>query len=215
MIQLEFPTRCDGERCMSDVIDGVAMLGTIVSLGIAYRALKLSTAANDRQQELSLAQVRPWIVMNGPCELNRALAKDQPVSFTQKIEVLGSQPAVRMRTQSWWNLVTAGEAAEHCGLERFKIQRRVGEGSLIALAPGQKYHILNSPDMLAISQGELELIDSGTHAIRIVIVIEYESASSPGTVFRSSTAVIGRNASIHAHGRDLMLQPAKDGLHLQ
>lgn len=202
-------------RGMSDVIDAIALAGTAISLGIAYKALKLSTASNNRQQELSHAQVRPWIVMNGPCMLNRALAKDQQISFTQKIEVLGSQPAVRMRAQSWWNLVTTRDAAEHCGLERFRIQRRVGEGSLVALAPGQKYHVFNSPDMPAISQEQLDLIDRGTHAVQIVIVVEYESASSPGTVLRSSTAVIGRNASIHASGNDLMLQPAKDGLHLQ
>ncbi|HEL7628279.1 TPA: hypothetical protein UL921_000054 [Stenotrophomonas maltophilia] len=200
---------------MSDVIDAVALLGTAVSLGIAYKALKLSKESNVSQRELSLAQVRPWIVMNGPCELKRGLARDQPISFVQKIEVLGSQPAVRMRAQSWWNLVTTDEAAEHCGLERFKINRRVGEGSLVALAPGQKYHVFNSPDMLPISLEQLELIDRGTHAIQIVIVVEYESASSPGKVFRSSTAVIGRNADIHAQGSDLILQPAKDGLHLQ
>ncbi|MDH6329496.1 hypothetical protein M2299_000296 [Stenotrophomonas sp. 1278] len=200
---------------MSDVIDAVALVGTIVSLGIAYKALRLSTAASERQQELSLAQVRPWIVMNSPCELKRGLEKDQTISFIQKIEVLGSQPAVRMRTQSWWSLVTTSEAAEHCGLERFRIQRRIGEGSLIALAPGQKSHIFNSPDMPAISLEQLELIDRGTHAIRIVNVIEYESVSSPGKLFRSSTAVIGRNANVHAQGSELILQLAKDGLHLQ
>ncbi|MEG0191659.1 MAG: hypothetical protein RR698_00650 [Stenotrophomonas sp.] len=193
----------------------LSALFALASLIVAALALKNSRKALDSQQSTASEQLRPWVVMRDPCILTRPLSVGHPVRFRQNIEVIGSRPATRMRVQSWWTLIKAEEALQHFGIEKQKVNRRLGEGTLFALAPNQKHFIFESSDSASLTRDQLELIDAGTHAIRVVMVVEYESSSSPGTLFRSTAAVLCRNANIHARGDDLILNPTMDGFHVE
>lgn len=199
---------------MADWIDGISLVGTLGSLWIARSALKLSRDANQAQQRLALAQVRPWVVTKGPCVLTGPLCSGRPVPFAQWITLDGNAPAVRLRYESYWELVATADASRHFGIERVRIQRRSGEGSLGILTPGQNQCLVNAKDK-RLSEDDYGKVFNGTHALRIVIIVEYGHSSSPGTVFRTTTAAICDKSFINSFDRSADLPPAPDGFHLQ
>lgn len=199
---------------MADWIDGIALIGTLGSLWIARSALKLSRDANQLQQRMALAQVRPWVVTKGPCSLTAPLCIGRPVSFAQWITLNGNAPAVRLRVDSYWELVAAENAKQHFGIERVCIQRRIGEGSLGVLAPGQSQCLVNGKSK-CLSASDFGKIFAGTHVLRIVIIVEYEHTSSPGIVFRTTTAAICDKSVFKPFDRSVDLLPAPDGFHLE
>ncbi|WP_447781488.1 hypothetical protein [Stenotrophomonas riyadhensis] len=199
---------------MADWIDGIALIGTLGSLWIARSALKLSRDANQLQQRMALAQVRPWVVTKGPCTLTARLCTGRPVSFAQWITLDGNAPAVRLRYQSYWELVATDSARQHFGIDRIKINRRSGEGSLSVLAPGQSQCLVNAKDRL-LSDADFGRIFEGSHVLRIVVIVEYGHSSSPDTVFRTTTAAICDKSVLESFDRNAALPPTPDGFHLE
>lgn len=197
---------------VSAVISPILALASVV---VAAMALANSKKALDSQRKTSGEQLRPWVVMRDPCVLTMPLRAGHPVRFRQNIEVIGSRPATRMRIQSWWTLIKDAETRQHFGIDKQKISRRVGEGTLLAFAPNQKHYIFESSDSPVLTQDQIDLIDAKTHAIRVVMVVEYESSANPGVIFRSAAAVLCRNADIHARGNDLILNPTMDGFYVE
>lgn len=198
---------------MADWIDGIALIGTLGSLWIARSALKLSRDANQLQQRMALAQIRPWVVTKGPCVLTARLCTGRAVAFAQWITVDGNSPAVRLRYDSYWHLVESKSATEHFGIERVQINRRSGEGTLGILAPGQVQCLVNSEEK-TLTDADFGKVSEGTHVIRIVIVVEYGHSSSPDTLFRTTTAAICSSSSITSYDQNRDLPPTPDGFHL-
>lgn len=199
---------------MADWIDGIALLGTLGSLLIARSALKLSRDAHQLQQRISLAQIRPWVVMKGPCILTGAIVSDQPVPFAQWITVEGTSPAVRLRVESYWEILPADQAKQHSGIARARIQKRIGDGTLTVLAPGQSQCVVNSSDR-KLSSDDYWKVLKGSHLVRIVIIVEYEHTSSPSTTFRTTTAATCGKEGVRNFNGQLALPPVPDGFHLE
>lgn len=201
------------QPCMIDLGSLISGLVPLASLLVAWLALKLSKDTFARQRKMMVADVRPWIVTKGPCRLTFPIRAGAQVRFRQDIEVLGSRPALRVRVQSRWDLVTAEDAREHFGIHREKITRRIGEGTLFALAPGQNFYVYESSECSNLSEEQFRMVDEGTHAIRIVMIIEYAYSALEDDVFRTTAAVICDASDIGS--ADQTLRPTPDGLHLE